>query len=238
MMQIALEGELPRSSDFEQIGEWLPLEHARLLELGCGAALTTRRLAESFAVHEIVAMEVDRIQHEKNLQISDLPNVTFMYGGAQAIALADSSVDAVIMLKSLHHVPVADMDSALSEIARVLRAGGLAYISEPVYAGDFNDILRLFNDEKRVREAAFDAIRRAVERGLFILEREIHFNSVTRFEGFEEFERRILGATHSDFHLDDALHQRVRERFLPHVADDGIAEFLTPLRVDLLRKPG
>jgi len=29
----------------------------------------------------------------------------------------------------------------------------------------------------------------------------------------------------------------VKQRFLPHVDDDGIAEFLTPLRVDLLRKP-
>ena len=238
MMQIAPDGELPRSSDFEQISEWLPLARARLLELGCGAAYTTRRLAESFPVQEIVAMEVDRIQHEKNLLIPDLPNVTFKYGGAQAIELADGSVDAVIMLKSLHHVPVADMDRAFAEIARVLRAGGLAYISEPVYAGDFNEILRLFNDEKHVRAAAFDAIQRAVERGQFLLEREIHFNSVTRFEGFEEFERRILGATHSDFQLDDALYQQVRERFLSHVADDGIAEFLTPVRVDLLRKPG
>ena len=69
MMQIALEGKLPRSSDFDQIGKLLPLDDARLVELGCGAAFTTRRLAESFPLREIVAMEVDRIQHEKNLLI-------------------------------------------------------------------------------------------------------------------------------------------------------------------------
>ncbi len=235
-MQIAREGDLPKSSDFEQIGRMLPLAGARVLELGCGAAFTTRRLAESFPVHQIVAMEVDRVQHEKNLLIRDLPNVVFRFGGAQRIDLADSSVDAVIMLKSLHHVPVGDMDAALTEIARVLRPDGLAYISEPVYAGDFNDILRLFNDEKRVREAAFDAIRRALEQNLFVLQEELHFNSVTRFKGFEEFERRILGATHSDFQIDDALYARVRERFQPHVGADGSAEFLSPLRVDLLRR--
>lgn len=237
-MQIARDGDLPRSSDFEQIGELLPLDGARLLELGCGAAFTTRRLAESFPLGEIVAMEVDQIQHEKNLLIPDLPDVSFQYGGAQDIPLPDDSVDAVIMLKSLHHVPAQDMDKAFSEIARVLRPGGLAYISEPVYAGDFNDILRLFNDEKLVREAAFEAIQRAIDSGLLGFEREIHFHSTTLFEGFAEFEHRILGATHSSFDVDEALRAQVKARFMPHVGDDGIAEFLSPLRVDLLRKPG
>jgi len=238
MMQIARAGELPCSSDFEQIGRLLPLQGARLLELGCGAAFTTRRLAETFAVREIVAMEVDEIQHEKNLLIPDLPNVTFVYGGAQAIDLPDDSVDAVIMLKSLHHVPVQEMDKALAEIARVLHPGGLAYISEPVYAGAFNDILRLFNDEKTVREAAFQAICRAVEGGVLQLVEEIHFDTITRFEGFEEFERRILGATHSTFAIDDTLYARIKAQFMPHVDKEGIAEFLNPMRVDLLRKPG
>jgi SAM-dependent methyltransferase len=236
-MRIVHDGDLPVSTDFEQIAELLPLENARLLELGCGAALTTRRLAETFPVREIVAMEVDQIQHEKNLLIPDLPNVSFRYGGAQDIALPDDSVDAVIMLKSLHHVPVSDMDAAFSEITRVLSPDGLAYISEPVYAGQFNEILRLFNDEKVVREAAFDAIRRAVDKGQLRLETEVHFRSPICFEGFEEFEHRILGATHSSFDVDEVLHAQIREKFMPHVDDNGMAEFLSPLRVDLLRKP-
>ena len=235
-MQIAQEGDLPKSSDFEQIGQLLPLENARVLELGCGAAFTTRLLAENFPLREIIAMEVDRIQHEKNLQITDLPNVTFKYGGAQAIDLPDASVDAVIMLKSLHHVPVADMDQAFTEIARVLRPEGLAYISEPVYAGDFNAILRLFNDEKDVREAAFTATRRAVDSGLLALDREIHFFGNSRFQGFEEFEQRVLGATHSEFDVDDALYAKIKAQFMPHIGADGMAEFLNPLRIDLLRK--
>lgn len=238
MMSIAVAGSLPTSSDFELISRLLPLEDARLLELGCGTALTTRRLAESFPLREIVAMEVDRIQHARNLLIPDLPNVSFVLGGAEAIELPDASVDAVIMLKSLHHVPAESMDRALSEIARVLRPNGLAYISEPVYAGDFNEILRLFNDERVVREAAFEAVRRAVEEGPLQFEQEIHFLSPSRFEGFEEFERRVLGATHSSFDLDAELYGQVRERFMRHVKHDGRAEFLNPMRVDLLRRPG
>ena len=237
MMQIAREENLPESSDFDLISRLLPVQDARLLELGCGAALTTRRLAESLPVKEIIAMEVDRIQHDKNRLIDDLPNVRFVYGGAQSIDLGDASVDAVIMLKSLHHVPVKDMRPALREIARVLRPGGLAYISEPVFAGDFNEILRLFNDEQQVRQAAFDALQHAVAEGDFDLVEEIHFFSVSRFNGFSEFESRIIGATHSEFDIDDALLEQIRQRFMPHVAEDGHAEFQSPLRVDLLRKP-
>jgi SAM-dependent methyltransferase len=236
-MQIASNAELPVSTDFDQIDKRLPHKHGHWLELGCGAAFTTRRLAEAFPELRITAMEVDRTQHDKNLAIDDLPNVRFVYGGAEAIDLPDGSVDTVVMLKSLHHVPVDLMPQALREIARVLRPGGLAYISEPVYAGEFNAILRLFNDERTVREAAFEAIRTVVDGGLLDLDEEIHFLSPSRFEGFAEFERRIIGATHSSFDIDDALLQQIRDAFMPHVDANGIAEFRSPLRVDLLRKP-
>ena len=79
----------------------------------------------------------------------------FDLAGAQQIPLDDGSVDIVLMFKSLHHVPLELMEASLQEINRVLKPGGLAYISEPVFSGDFNDILRLFNNEKKVREAAF-----------------------------------------------------------------------------------
>ena len=237
MMQISRPGDLPTTDDYELIRERLPVDGSRLLELGCGTAVTTRRLAESLPVSEIVAMEVDTLQHEKNLLIDDLPNVRFAFGGAQSIELPDDSIDAVIMLKSLHHVPVADMNKALREITRVLRPGGLAYISEPVYAGDFNEILRLLTDEQRVREAAFAAVCGAVEHGLLALQEEVHFLSESRFAGFGDFQQRILGATHSKFDIDDALLDQVRRRFMAHVDAGGNADFLNPMRVDLLRKP-
>jgi len=237
-MNIRPTGErLPVSSDLEQIPRYLPLRGTRLLELGCGSAATTRHLAETFPIAELIATEVDRVQHAKNLEISDLPKVTFQYGGAEAIEQPDTSIDAVLMLKSLHHVPVDRMPQALREIHRVLKPGGLAYISEPVYAGAFNDILRLFNDEQRVREAAFAAVKEAVSDGLFDLVDELFFDSISRFQGFDEFEERILGATHSEYQVDANLHAQVKAAFLPHLGPDGVAEFRSPNRMDLLRRP-
>jgi len=224
------------ATELEIMQRVLPMQGKRVLELGCGRAWMTRRMSELFQPQEIIAAEVDRIQHQKNLQIDDLPNVRFVFGGAEEIDLPDAAVDIVVMLKSLHHVPLALMDRGLKEVSRVLKPGGLAYISEPVYQGDFNDILRLFHDEKTVREAAFSALQRAVADGTFQLVEQIFFNAPGHYRDFSEFEERILNVTHTEHRIDDTLYQRIKNAFEQHMTDDG-AHFLKPSRVDLLRRP-
>lgn len=215
----------------------LPFDGARVLELGCGRAEKTRSLAETGRPAEIVALEVDAVQHARNLLVADLPTVKFRQGGAEAIPAEDGSVDIVLMLKSLHHVPMEHLDRALDEIARVLRPGGLAWISEPVYAGDFNEIMRLFHDEKLVREAAFAAVGRAVAGGRLELVRQIFFNTRSYFDSFEQFDARMIRVTHTDHRLSPDLYRQVREKFEAHLTSAG-ATFFNPQRVDLLRKPG
>src|SRR5574343_1485332 len=215
--------------------EQLPFDGAHVLELGCGKAEKTRTLAETGRVAQIIALEVDAIQHARNLAITDLPQVSFRHGGAEAIPADDNSVDIVLMFKSLHHVPMQHMDQALGEIARVLKPGGLAWISEPVYAGNLNEIMRLFHDEKIVREAAFAAVCKAVESGALALEKQLFFNTRSQFDNFEQFDARMIRVTHSDHQLSTELYQQVRERFSAHLTPEG-ATFLNPQRVDLLRK--
>ena len=215
----------------------LPFDGASVLELGCGKAEKTRMLAETGRLKEIVALEVDDIQHQRNLQISDLPNVHFRHGGAEAIPADDDSFDLVLMFKSLHHVPMEHMDTALGEIARVLKPGGLAWISEPVFAGDLNEVFRLFHDEKIVREAAFAAIRKAVDDGRLRLEKQLFFNTRSFFESFEQFDQRMIQVTHTSHQLAPELYQRVKEKFDSYLTPEG-ATFLNPQRVDLLRKAG
>lgn len=214
----------------------LPLAGASVLELGCGKAEKTRTLAESGRVKEILALEVDAIQHARNLEISDLPNVRFCQGGAEAIPAEDGSFDIVMMFKSLHHVPVPQMERALCEIARVLKPGGRAWISEPVYAGDFNDIIRLFHDEKTVREAAFAAICKAVESGQLNLEKQLFFNTRSQFDNFEQFDARMIRVTHTNHQLSPERYQQVREKFMSYLTEGG-ASFANPQRVDVLHKP-
>jgi SAM-dependent methyltransferase len=220
-------------NEAELLEALLPLKGAAVLELGCGKADKTRFVAQHAAT--VHALEVDEIQLAKNLEIDDLPNVRFERGGAEKIPASGEGSDIVLMFKSLHHVPVELMDDAFAEIHRTLRPGGLAWISEPVYAGEFNDILRLFHDEKLVREAAFAAVRRAVGSGNFALESQQFFLQPMHFEDFDQFARQVIGVTHTEHHLSPELLERVRANFEQHMGDDG-AHFLMPIRVDLLRR--
>jgi ubiquinone/menaquinone biosynthesis C-methylase UbiE len=229
----SVDGVIHESEVYHRV---LPLDGAHIIELGCGPAVHTRAIAESGRPASILACEVDTIQHEKNLAISDLPTVTFCHAGAQAIPAGDASADIVMMFKSLHHVPLEAMDGAMQEIRRVLRPGGVAYISEPVYAGDFNEVLRLFHDEKAVREAAFATLHKAVDEGVLELVGQHFFNTPNDFDNFAEFEHRIIGVTHTDHQLSPELLQAVRERFEGFMGPEG-ARFTMPIRVDLLRRP-
>lgn len=213
----------------------LGLDRKHILELGCGNAVITRDIATGGPDRMITALEVDEIAHEKNLQITDLPNVTFVLGGAEDIPLADESVDVVFMFKSLHHVPIDLMGSAMREIQRVLKPNGRLYVSEPIYAGEFNEILRLFHDERFVREAAFNAVKKAIGDGLFTLVEEVFFKTPMEFESFDDFETRVLNVTHTNHSLDAALYQRVKQRFETHLGEHG-ARFLIPIRVDVLQR--
>lgn len=232
-MRIADPAQKTLVNEVNLLLDTLPLSGARIVELGCGKAEKTRSLAATGLPQEIVALEVDARQHAKNLQIADLPGVRFAQGGAEAIPAADASVDIVLMFKSLHHVPLALMDQALAEIARVLRPGGLAWISEPVYGGNLNEVFRLFHDEKLVREAAFAAVCRAVERGPLRLRQQLFFDTRSHFDDFAAFDARMIQVTHSDHCLSPELYAAVREKFDSFMTPAG-ATFLNPQRVDLL----
>ncbi len=213
----------------------LPLEGASILELGCGGADKTRMIAEHYPGARIVAAEVDPIAHEKNLAIDDLPNVTFASFGAESIPLTEASFDIVLMFKSLHHVPLDCLARAFDEMRRVLKPGGRLYVSEPVFAGAFNEIVRLFHDEERVRRAAFDATVSAVASGRWTLADEVFFENHLAMQSFAQFERGILNATFMDHQLSPELLEEVRAQFESHRGPDGYV-FRIPNRVDVLER--
>lgn len=209
---------------------------ARVLELGCGPAVVTRQLAGLAWVESVLALEVDEVQHAKNLAAAPVPGVTFAFGGAEAIPAEDASADVVLMLKSLHHVPLDALDQALGEVRRVLRPGGVAWIAEPVFDGAFNEVIRLFNDEEEVRQAAFAALQRAVASGALELVEERFVRVPRSFPDFATFEQRVIGVTYREHHLSPEVHAEVKRRFEAHLGPDGAA-FDQPLRTDLLRRP-
>ena len=214
----------------------LTLDGARVVDLGCGNAAMDLRLLEQGLVASVDGLEVDEVQHRRNLQQPARVDLSFHLAGADDIPMADASFDLALMFKSLHHVPLHRMDRALAEIARVLVPGGTLYVSEPVFDGEFNEIVRLFHDEQRVRAEALAALHRCAAAGTLQWVDEIHFDTPLVFRDYDDFVRRIVKVTHTQHDLAPSLEAEVRRRFEAHLGPDG-AHFVRPMRVNLLRRP-
>ncbi|MEO7742247.1 MAG: class I SAM-dependent methyltransferase [Usitatibacter sp.] len=217
------------------LGGLVPLAGAAVVDLGCGNGDFARKLVAQGMARSVDALEVDLIQHARNVNGAQSPQVTFAAGGAEAIALPDGSRDLVVMMKSLHHVPMFLQDQALGEVRRVLRPGGHLYVSEPVFAGEFNEVVRLFHDEGEVRAAAYAAIQRAIAAGILLPVLEQEFMAPLAFRDYDDFHERIVKATHSEHVLTPELERTVRERFEAHMTPAG-ARFSRPMRVNLLQR--
>ena len=220
------------SDELDFLAAHVTLAQARIVELGCGKAELSRRLVQRFADAHVDALEVDATQHAANVA-APAARLHFIAAGAQAIPLPDASRDGAIMLKSLHHVPVLLMDQALAEAARVLRPGGWLYVSEPVYDGVYNDIIKIFNDEREVRAQAYAAVHRAVAAGRYTLEFERIISMPVVFKDFDEFLRKTVYVSFAERDLSPEMLADVKAAFMPHLGPQG-ARFIRPVRVQLL----
>jgi hypothetical protein len=109
-------------------------------------------------------------------------------------------------------------------------------VSEPVFSGALNEVMRLFHDEEVVRAAALAALHRAVASGAWEPVSETFFDVPVHYRDFVEFEQRMIGVTYLDHRLDDG-HAGRRARAL-RAAHDGGRRSLSCARsgVNLLRK--
>ena len=228
--------QLPLVQDeLDVLADFVPLQAQRIVELGCGNARLARSLLQRFAGSELVGLEVDAVQHAKNIAAPQ-ERLLFMAAGAEAVPFPDASFDGAMMLKSLHHVPMAAMDAALAEVARVLKPGGWFYVSEPIYGGAFNQIARLYNDEGVVRAAAQAALERALAAGVhWTAEQEQRFAQPSQFSSWDDFAQRMLYPSFADHSITPEIVERVRAAFEPHCGADG-AHFMRPMHVRLLRR--
>lgn len=222
------------TDELSVLADLVPLAGQDIIELGCGAARLARQLLDRYHDAQVTGLEVDARQHAKNLA-APRERLRFVAAGAEAIPFPDASFDLALMLKSLHHVPMASMARALGEVARVLRPGGHLYSSEPVYDGALNEIVRLFNDEGTVRAAAQAALDEALCTGAWEQVAERRFEMPVSYRDFADFEQRMMRPTFADHRIDDAKLAEVRAVFEPHCGPDG-ARFTRPMLVRLLRR--
>ena len=104
---------------------------ARMLEIGCGTGHALGWLQRHFQPRRLTAVDLDmRMLMAAAGRRKRFPHFPGMLACADATRLpfAAATFDAVIGFGFLHHVP--HWQTALAEVARILRPGGLYFIEE------------------------------------------------------------------------------------------------------------
>lgn len=221
----------------EYSDELIPLQQAvdlagvDLLDLGCGAGWLSRRMA-GIGAASVTGIDTDADRIARNIA-KDGTSVRFLTGAAENLPLQDASLDLIVMMKSLHHVPIPQMDAAFAEIARVLRPGGQIYICEPAYEGAFNEVLLPFHDEGPERAAALQAIANAAA---FDITRRFDYLRPVNFSDFDEFRAKMMDLPWLKARITPMVEAQVEAAWKVHAAPDGSAAFKSRMIVFVLRK--
>lgn len=118
-----------RSAEFAEVKRLLGpiLHHAVVADIGAGAGIASYALHKSgasrvFAVEPDASDEVGRRAIER-LREDTSASIEILDGWGEVLPLPDESIDVVYSRQVLHHA--ADLERFMSEIARVLRPGGV-----------------------------------------------------------------------------------------------------------------
>jgi len=151
-------------SDLEVLDRLVSPAGKDVVDIGCGGGALVRALTGRGA--RVTGVEISEEQLAPAVSGDDGSGARYLIGRAQRLPLDDASVDAAVFMRTLHHVPPAELLDALGEARRVLRSEGVVYVAEPLAQGDFFELTRLVEDELEVRGAAQDALARASLAGL------------------------------------------------------------------------
>lgn len=202
--------DLGEMSDIQLVSTLLQVQGLHVLDLGCGPGHNARLLAESGA--DVLGLEPDPVQAQRNGEAKAFPGVQLAEGRAEALTQANASVDGVFLFRSLHHVPMDQMDKALAEAARVTRPGGFVFVLEPSVQGSHTALMLPFHDETQVRGAAQEALDRA-ERDLFVSREPYACLQHIDYGSFEELLTRFSSMTFNDISAKQVDQPSVREAF-------------------------
>lgn len=170
----------------------IPFKNRAVLDIGCGAGSATRKLVTQLGAARAVGLEVDEAQVRSNAQGPNPCGVSFVSGRAEALPFENASFDIAMMQKSFHHVPAEMMNQALEEAARVLDPrAGILVVSEPVAAGPFDEIMRIFHDEHIERAEAQRALSSC---NAFIGKTDVKILSPVDFPDFSTFRTTMMRA--------------------------------------------
>jgi ubiquinone/menaquinone biosynthesis C-methylase UbiE len=209
-----------------------PVAGLAIADVGCGEGENPRREAAAGAV----VSGFDPFIAGAEWTVSGAGRYRLVRATADALPLDDESVDVVLFIFSLHHVPKAMLPAALAEARRVLRPAGRLLIAEPLARGASHYVSSPFHDETAVRADAAAAIA-AEAIPAFAAHRVFGYTDRRVWESFDRYAERMIANMRFNGYTEAAvLAPEVRRRFDETFAAHG-GDFDQPVRIDLFSGP-
>ena len=141
---------MPTRRHTEVLREAVKLAGRRVVDIGCGRGGLAGWLARQGADVLGVDVQVEAVARARAAGIAAVA------AAADALPLADGTVEVAVVFNSLHHF--LDPAAALAEARRVLAPGGVLYVAEPLAEGAYFAFMQPVDDETEVRATALRAL--------------------------------------------------------------------------------
>jgi ubiquinone/menaquinone biosynthesis C-methylase UbiE len=135
------------------------LDHARVLDVGCGRGVGVQILLEQFGADQVYGIDLDPRQirrAQQRLAGKSDGQIVLAVASVEQLPFPDEYFDAVFDFGMLHHVP--NWQAGVSEIQRVLKPSALFFFEEVTRDALNRWLYRTFLDhpaENRFSEAEF-----------------------------------------------------------------------------------
>ena len=106
--------------------------------------------------------------------------INFLLAGAENINSLENTYDLIFFFNSLHHIPSNLMERSIEYCASKMNSNGKIIIIEPIPEGNFHNFVKNIDDETKVRDLAYKAIKNCKQYNLKI-NTELLYNELKTF---------------------------------------------------------
>jgi SAM-dependent methyltransferase len=224
----------PRLTLQEALEDVLDPAGKTVIDVGCGDGAIVRHLARRGAI--AIGIEVSEGQL-KRARGQAGEGEQYRVASGESLPFADASAEAILFMKSFHHIPGPSMPAALKEAARVLRPGGQLVAIEPLAEGGYFETMRPIEDETGVRAAAYSVLQNPPSS--LLPESEFFYDTMVRFRDASHFIEAVTAPDPARRERLPEVEGELRRRYEAYAQYDASgAFFVAPMRRNAFRKAG